>query len=120
MTERRVLVVEDVPELSHLLGMTIELDDRFTPAASARSGPEALEMAQVHRPDAIVLDVSIDGAESGMDVLPELRKLLPEARIIVFTAHGNLQQQEKALARGASDYIVKGGDLQPLLDSLAR
>jgi CheY-like chemotaxis protein len=119
MAERKVLVVEDVPELSHLLGMTLELDDRFVPVASARSGEEALAMAELHTPDAIVLDVSIDGAESGIDVLPDLRKLLPDARIIVFTAHGNLQQQDRALASGASDYIVKGGDLQPLLDSLA-
>jgi len=119
MGTRKVLVVEDVPELSHLLGMTLELDDRFTPAASARSSDEAIAMAALHRPDAIVLDVSIDGLENGIDVLPQLRELLPEARIIVFTAHGNLQQQEKALSAGASDYIVKGGDLQPLLDSLA-
>jgi CheY-like chemotaxis protein len=119
MGTRSVLVVEDVPELSHLLGMTLELDDRFTPAASARSSGEAIEMALLHKPDAIVLDVSIDGIENGMDVLPQLRQLLPEARIIVFTAHGNLKQQERALSSGASDYIVKGGDLQPLLDSLA-
>jgi DNA-binding NtrC family response regulator len=117
---RKVLVVEDVPELSHLLGMTLELDDRFTPAASARSSEEAVAMAEQHQPDAVVLDVAIDGIESGIDVLPQLRELLPNARIIVFTAHGNLEQQERALSRGASDYIVKGGDLQPLLDSLAR
>lgn len=116
---RKVLVVEDVPELSHLLSMTLELDDRFEPVASARSGQEALAMAELHQPDAIVLDVSIDGSESGMDVLPDLRTLLPDARIIVFTAHGNLQQQERAVAAGASGYIVKGGDLQPLLDALA-
>jgi two-component system, NarL family, response regulator NreC len=66
-----------------------------------------------------VLDVSIEGIETGIDVLPKLRTLLPDARIIVFTAHGNLVQQDRALDRGASDYIVKGGDLKPLLDSLA-
>jgi CheY-like chemotaxis protein len=120
MATRKVLVVEDVPELSHMLGMTLELDDRFTPVASARSGDEALAMAAEHRPDSIVLDVSIDGIESGMDVLPQLRALLPEARIIVFTAHSNLVQQDRALAAGASDYILKGGDLKPLLDSLAQ
>jgi CheY-like chemotaxis protein len=120
MTGRTVLVVEDVPELSHLLGLTLELDERFTPAASARSGDEAVRMAELHHPDAVVLDVSIDGIEDGIDVLPQLRTLLPDARIIVFTAHGNLQQQERALSNGASDYIVKGGDLQPLLDSLAQ
>jgi two-component system response regulator DesR len=119
MAKRKVLVVEDVPELSHLLGMTLELDDRFTPVASAKSGPEALQMAQMHSPDSVVLDVSIEGMDSGIDVLPQLRDLLPNARIIVFTAHGNLQQQVRALNSGASDYIVKGGDLKPLLDSLA-
>jgi CheY-like chemotaxis protein len=117
---RTVLVVEDVPELSRLLAMTLELDGRFVPAASASSGAEAVEMAQLHQPDAIVLDVSIDGTDDGIDVLPQLRELVPKARIIVFTAHGNLQQQQRALDSGASDYIVKGGDLQPLLDSLAR
>jgi two-component system invasion response regulator UvrY len=120
MATRKELVDEDVPELSHLLGMTLELDDRFTPAASARNSDEALAMAELHHPDAVVLDVSIEGIESGIDVLPQLRELLPDARIIVFTAHGNLVQQERALSNGASDYIVKGGDLKPLLDSLAK
>jgi CheY-like chemotaxis protein len=119
MDTRKVLVVEDVPELSHLLGLTLELDERFTPIASATSGDEAIAMAALHMPDAIVLDVSIDGIEDGIDVIPQLRELTPDARIIVFTAHGNRQQQERALASGASGYIVKGGDLQPLLDLLA-
>jgi DNA-binding NtrC family response regulator len=120
MGARKVLVVEDVPELSHLLGMTLELDDRFTPAASARTSSEAVEMAKLHHPDAVVLDISIGGAASGIDVLPQLRKILPDARIIVFTGHSDPGQQAKALGDGASDYIVKGGDLQPLLDSLAQ
>jgi CheY-like chemotaxis protein len=119
MTTRSVMVVEDVPELSHLLSMTLELDDRFTPVASAVSGREAVEMAHLHRPDSIVLDVSIDGLDDGIDILPQLREAVPEARIIVFTAHGNQTQQERALEAGASGYIVKGGDLEPLLDSLA-
>jgi CheY-like chemotaxis protein len=119
MAALTVLVVEDVPELSHLLAMTLELDGRFAPVASAASGSEAVAKTERHRPDAIVLDVSIDGLDDGLDILPQLRELVPDARIIVFTAHGNQAQQERALASGASDYIVKGGDLEPLLDSLA-
>lgn len=119
MTARTVLVVEDVPELSHLLSMTLELDDRFTPVATACSGREAVEMARIHRPDSIVLDVSIDGLDDGIDILPQLRDVVPDAVIIVFTAHGNLNQQERALAAGATDYMVKGGNLDPLFDALA-
>jgi two-component system, OmpR family, response regulator len=118
MTSRTVLVVEDVPELSHLLEMTLELDDRFTPVATATSGEDALAKATEHQPDSIVLDVSIDGFEDGIDILPRLRAVVPAARIIVFTAHGNLAHQERALEAGASDYITKGGNLDPLLDAL--
>jgi CheY-like chemotaxis protein len=119
MTSRTVLVVEDVPELSHLLELTLELDDRFTPVATATSGEDALQKAADHQPDSIVLDVSIDGFEDGIDILPRLRDVVPSARIIVFTAHGNLAHQERALDAGASDYITKGGNLDPLLDALA-
>jgi DNA-binding NarL/FixJ family response regulator len=119
MTSRTVLVVEDVPELSHLLTMTLELDERFTPVGTASSGDDAIRETAEHRPDSIVLDVSIDGIEDGIDILPKLRDLVPDARIIVFTAHGNLAHQERALAAGASDYITKGGNLDPLLDALA-
>jgi CheY-like chemotaxis protein len=118
MTSRSVLIVEDVPELSHLLSLTFELDDRFTPVASAVSGREAVELATEHRPDSIVLDVSIDGIDDGLDILPRLREVVPEARIIVFTAHGNRDQQDRARDLGATDYIVKGGNLEPLLDAL--
>jgi DNA-binding NarL/FixJ family response regulator len=63
--------------------------------------------------------LSIEGDGDGLDLLPRLRALLPQARIVMFTAHSNAHQQQCALSIGASDYVVKDGDLSPLLDSLA-
>src|SRR4051812_34386551 len=86
MPAARVLVVEDVPELSRLLEMTFELDGRFEPIGTASSGGAALDLAAREQPDAIVLDVTIDGVD-GIGVLPVLRRVVPDARIIVFTGH---------------------------------
>jgi DNA-binding NarL/FixJ family response regulator len=119
MTAARVLVVEDVPELSRLLEMTFELDDRFNPVGTATSGGQALDLAAQHRPDAVVLDLGIAGAD-GMRVLPSLRQVLPDARIIVFTGHDDPQLRDRALTAGASAWIVKGSDLDGLLDELSR
>ena len=118
MATARVLVVEDVPELSRLLEMTFELDDRFEPVGTATSGGAALDMAARERPDAVVLDVAIQGVD-GIEVLPSLRHLLPDARIIVFTGHDDDRLRERALAAGASAYVLKGGDLNALLDELS-
>ena len=113
----KVLVVEDVPELSRLLEMTFELDGRFEPVGTASSGGAALDLAAREQPDAIVLDVGINGVD-GMDVLPLLRRVVPGARIIVFTGHDDDELRDKALVAGASDWVLKGGDLNRLLDAL--
>jgi DNA-binding NarL/FixJ family response regulator len=113
-----VLVVEDVPELSRLLEMTFELDGRFESIGTASSGGAALDLAARQLPDAIVLDLGIDGVD-GLGVLPILRRVVPEARIIVFTGHDDVQLRERALEAGASAWVLKGGDLSGLLDELS-
>jgi DNA-binding NarL/FixJ family response regulator len=113
----KVLVVEDVPELSRLLEMTFELDDRFEPVGTASSGGAALDLAAREQPDAIVLDVALEGVD-GIGVLPLLRRVVPNARIIVFTGHDDESLREEAMAAGASAWVLKGGDLNRLLDAL--
>jgi DNA-binding NarL/FixJ family response regulator len=114
----KVLVVEDVPELSRLLEMTFELDGRFEPVGTATSGGAALDMAARVHPDAIVLDLTIDGVD-GLGILPSLRQLVPDARIIIFTGHDDPALREQAMQAGAAAWVLKGGDLQSLLDELS-
>ena len=118
METARVLVVEDVPELSRLLEMTFELDGRFECVGTATSGGAALDLAARERPDAVVLDLAIDGID-GIRVLPSLRAVLPDARIIVFTGRDDPELRARALEAGASAWILKGGDLNALLDELS-
>ncbi len=118
METAKVLVVEDVPELSRLLEMTFELDGRFVPVGTATSGGAALDLAAREQPDAVVLDLSIDGID-GMRVLPSLRAVLPDARIIVFTGRDDPALRASALENGASAWVLKGGDLSSLLDALS-
>ena len=114
----RVLVVEDVPELSRLLEMTFELDGRFEPVGTATSGGAALDLAAREQPDTIVLDVGIDGVD-GIDILPMLRRVLPSARIIVFTGHDDETLRSQAMEAGATAWVLKGGDLNRLLDAMS-
>lgn len=118
MQTARVLVVEDVPELSRLLEMTFELDGRFLPIGTATSGGAALDLAARERPDAVVLDLAIDGVD-GIGILPSLRALLPQARIIVFTGHDDARLRDQAMAAGASAWVLKGSDLSGLMDELS-
>ena len=118
MATAKVLVVEDVPELSRLLEMTLQLDGRFETVGTATSGGAALDIAARERPDAIVLDLGIQGVD-GLGVLPTLRSVLPAARIIIFTGHDDVGLQQRAMDAGASAWVLKGGDLDRLLEELS-
>lgn len=118
METAKVLVVEDVPELSRLLEMTFELDGRFESVGTATSGGAALDIAVRTSPDAVVLDIGLVGAD-GIGVLPSLRALLPDARIIVFTGHDDARLRDRAMAAGASSWVLKEGDLAPLMRELS-
>lgn len=117
METAKVLVVEDVPELSRLLEITFELDGRFESVGTATNGSAALDIAAKTSPDAVVLDVQLGGVD-GIGVLPLLRALLPDARIVVFTGHDDRRQRDRAMAAGASAWVLKQGDLTLLLEEL--
>jgi DNA-binding NarL/FixJ family response regulator len=99
----KVLVVEDVPELSRLLEITFELDGRFATVGTATSGGAALDLAAREHPDAIVLDLAIDGVDG----------------ISIFTGHDEPRWRDRAMQAGADAWVVKGGDVSDLLDQLS-
>jgi CheY-like chemotaxis protein len=103
-TGKRILVVDDDPGWRHVLTRILE------PACSvvgyATHGEEVAAAAGRLRPDVITLDVSLPG-RSGLNLLPELRRLLPEALIVIVTASVNPVYRDEAFRRGADGFVAK-------------
>lgn len=79
----RILLADDVPDFRRIIRLTLERDRRFEVVGEADSGDEAVELAAEHQPDVIVLD--LDMPVSGQEVLPRLRELIPDLRVVVLT-----------------------------------
>jgi len=62
----------------------------------AESAEEALESARASQPGLFVLDHGLAGALSGIDAAPRLKELVPQTKIILFTAHAELQARAEA------------------------
>jgi signal transduction histidine kinase len=80
-------------------------------------GIHALEVAENTHPDAIVLDLSMPGRD-GLEVLPDLRRLLPDARIVVFSGFEASRLADTARTLGADAYLEKGCKLSEVVDAL--
>src|SRR5690349_19058224 len=107
--ELHVLVVEDEPSVRVMLHRWLS-GQGMVVCAVAATGAQALSAAQLHHPDAIVLDHRLPDIP-GVQLLPRLRRLCPAARIVLFTADPAAARAARAAGAAA---LVKGGPLADL------
>ena len=100
---QRILVVDDEQAVSDLLAYNLRRASYEV--ITAADGHAALEMAESHHPDLILLDLMLPGIE-GLDVCRELRKT-SAVPIIMITALGEEIDRVVGLELGADDYIPK-------------
>ena len=101
-----VLAVDDHPLLREGIASVLEGADDLTLVAQASSGPEALEMFRLHRPDVTLMDIQMPGM-NGIDTLVEIRKESPAARLIMLTVYRGDVQARSAIKAGACGYLLK-------------
>src|SRR5580704_18648868 len=69
--------------------------------------------------DLVITDVVMPD-ENGLDLIPRIRKIRPDLRVVVMSAQSTLMTAVKAAQRGAFEYLPKPFDLQELLSVVAR
>jgi DNA-binding NarL/FixJ family response regulator len=88
---KAVLIVEDDPDIQSLIATIFSMDPRFSVAGLAETAEEALDLARKNPIEIIVLDDRLAGALTGVEAVPELKAAAPGAKIILFTAHADVQ-----------------------------
>lgn len=111
-----VLVVEDDEHLRKLIVATVPDDWHVV---EAEDGLEGLSMAQIHRPDAVVLDHGLPLLD-GATVCSALRRAGHPARIVALTAYHDPEVREAFTEAGADAVLLKPFSPMRLLDLLER
>jgi DNA-binding response OmpR family regulator len=100
-----VLVVDDEPTIAEVVARYLERAGYETRVAG--NGPRAIELAGVHRPDLVVLDLMLPGLD-GLEVMRRLREAdRDHLAVILLTAKGEESDRVIGLRLGADDYVVK-------------
>ena len=113
----RVLVVDDAANLRELLTVLLEVEDDFEVVAAVGDGAQALAKADELEPDIVLLDIAMPVMD-GFAALPELRRRLPDASIVIFSAYEQREQAEKAVKYGADIYLEKGTSVVNLVTQI--
>lgn len=117
--KRRILVVDDEPNIVQTLKDRLEMNDYEV--LTACNGKEGFDTAVSEQPEVILLDV-IMPIMDGHEMLETLRKD-PKGKdisVIMLTARSQTEDIVRANACGIEDYIVKPFDLSELLEKIER
>ena len=108
-TPAGVLICDDNDAIRRLLTTIVAGDPGLRVVGEAADGNEAIIEALALHPDVILLDLAMP-RRSGLEALPELRRVAPEARIVVLSGFTSANVAEEVVALGAASYVEKGAD----------
>jgi CheY-like chemotaxis protein len=103
---KKVLIVDDQPEIRHLLSLTLGEDYEVI---VAKDGTTALEAVRMHQPQAVLLDIMMPGQIDGLQVLASIKNT-PSTRhipVAMVTARGLAADYRLANEFGADAYFIK-------------
>jgi two-component system response regulator GlrR len=110
--EKRVLVVDDDPDLLKLLAL--RLGAAGYGVQTAESGERALAAIAVSRPDVVVTDLKMGGMD-GLALFEAVQRTAPTLPVIILTAHGTIPDAVDATKRGVFGFLPKPFEGKDLL-----
>src|SRR5512145_2040026 len=100
----RVLIVDDEPDVVTNWSRVLERDGYR--CFGATESQHALRMLEAERPDVVLTDLQMPGAD-GLVILRRATDLDPDVAVLVITGHGTVESAVEAMRLGAFDYLLK-------------
>ncbi len=85
--------------------------------AEAANGADAVKLAMKHKPDVALLDIRMPGTD-GLEALDKIHRQLPNTRVVMLSTYDNPTYVARAVALGASDYVLKGASRHELISTI--
>lgn len=118
----QLMIVDDHPLFREGLKAIVNREERYTIVAETGNGKEGIELAKEHRPDVMLVDISMPG-KNGIQVIRELKDVLPDTKFIIISMHSEADYIVEAFRAGATGYMIKesaGNNLVQGLETVAK
>ncbi|POO50681.1 Protease production enhancer protein [Agrobacterium sp. DSM 25558] len=113
----RIVIVDDHPIFRSGLSRSLEDEPGFEVVGEGASAADAISLFDQHRPDIMLLDLSMPGG--GHSALHVILRRDAAASVIVLTASGHDSDIAQALAEGAKGYVLKGVGVSELVNVIS-
>ena len=115
----RVLIADDHAIVREGLKRILADDSSMETIAEAADGQEAARLVRLHKPDVVLLDISMPG-RSGIDALADIQSASADTRILILSMHPEDQYAIRCLRDGADGYLTKESAPELLLKAIRK
>jgi two-component system, NarL family, invasion response regulator UvrY len=115
----KILIADDHAVVRRGLRQILTETDDFHVAGEAGSAPEVLAAVQRERFDVVVLDVTLPGG-NGIDLIADIRRYRPEARVLILTMFSEEQYAIRAIRAGAAGFLTKEAAPDRLVEAVRK
>jgi DNA-binding NarL/FixJ family response regulator len=115
----RILIVDDHAVVRAGLRMLIDQNPAMKVVGLAGNRSEALAIAASEQPDLIILDILL-GDHDGLTILPDLREVAKNARVLVLTGLRGSESQRRAMLAGAMGVVLKEHAAEVLIKAIIK
>jgi CheY-like chemotaxis protein len=113
-TPKTILVADDNPAIRKALCEMFEIEEDYDICAEAVNGEEAIALAKKHRPDLVILDLTMPEM-NGYDAAREIKRIMPDVPIILFTIYADTMWKQLLGINSPFDLIVSKSDSANLM-----
>ena len=110
-----VVVVDDTPDIRMLTRMALEMEVDVRVVAEAENGRDGIDVVATHRPDVVVLDMSMPVMD-GLEALPHIKRSSPTTRVLIVSGFDHATMAVSAAEAGADGYLQKGAPPATLVE----
>lgn len=115
---KKILIVDDNAALRRGLRAFLSHSEQFLVCGEASNGVGGIVEAEEKRPDLILLDLSMPGGMNGAEAATAMKRILPKARIVIFTLYPDLIGDVMAKASGIDLVVCKTEGAARLVEAM--
>ena len=115
---RRVLIVDDSPQVRQELRTLLPLAGDIEIVGEAADGLEAVRLAEALQPEVVLMDLEMPVLD-GYEATCQIKSRWPACRVVALTVHGYEAARQKASQSGVDVFLVKGVSVETLVQAIS-